>query len=129
MRIVSLLPSATEILFALGLGSLFALRAWRMTLANPAFVFLATISYNLYLWHQVVFRWVATWPFIPHARGVTRGDPAWSWIVTACGFVVAVAIATLVTYVVERPLLRIDPRDVVSRVGLGLRRVAFERTE
>lgn len=116
-------------LFALGLGSLSALPSWRKALANPVLLFLAVISYNLYLWHQVVFRWVAAWPFIPHAPGVTRGDPAWSWIVTTCGLVLAVAIACIVTYVVERPLLRMQPRDVLRRFSPGLRRVALERQE
>jgi peptidoglycan/LPS O-acetylase OafA/YrhL len=116
-------------LFALGLGSLLAVPSWRKALANRAFVFLALISYNLYLWHQVVFRWVATWPFIPHAPGVTRGDPIWSWIVTLCGCAIALAVASFVTYVVERPLLRMDPREVARHFNSGLRRVAFERQE
>ncbi|MGH7683887.1 MAG: acyltransferase family protein, partial [Vulcanimicrobiaceae bacterium] len=85
-------------LFALGVGSLFAVPSWRKMLANRALAFLALISYNLYLWHQVVFRWVATWTFVPHAHGTTRGDPVWSWIVTTCGLVLALVIASLVTY-------------------------------
>lgn len=116
-------------LFALGLGSLSALPSWRKALASPALLFLAAISYNLYLWHQVVFRWVASWPFIPHAPGVTRGDPVWSWIVTTCGLVLALTVACAATYFVERPLLRMDPRNVVRRTAFGSRRVAFERQE
>jgi len=103
-------------LAVLALGSLFAFPAWRRLLANPVLVFLAVISYNLYLWHQIVFRWVATWPFIPHAQGVTRGDPVWGWIVTACGLVLSVSIATLVTYAIERPLLRMEP-ERLARMG------------
>ncbi len=59
----------------------------------------------MYLWHQIVFRWVATWPFIPHPPDVTRGDPAWAWIVTLSGFAIALGIASFVTYAIERPLL------------------------
>ncbi|MGA3039031.1 MAG: acyltransferase [Vulcanimicrobiaceae bacterium] len=108
-------------LFAL--GSLFAPRFWHRIIANPVFVFLAVISYNMYLWHQIVFRWVATWPFIPHSAGTTRGDPTWAWITTLCGFAIALAIASLVTYAIERPLLRMDPES------LSLRRATLRRQE
>ena len=112
---------------ALALGSLFAFPAWQRLLANPAFVFLAVISYNLYLWHQIVFRWVATWPFIPHAKGVTHGDPAWAWIVTACGLVLSVAIASLVTYAIERPLLRMEPERLARMGGSWVSKTAALR--
>jgi peptidoglycan/LPS O-acetylase OafA/YrhL len=106
----------------LGLGSLFAAPLWKKLFVNPVLVFLAAISYNLYLWHQVVFRWVATWPFIPHPHGITRGDPLWAWITTLCGLSIALALATLITYAVERPLLRADP-------GMLFRRAALRRQE
>lgn len=114
---------------ALGLGSLLAFGAWQRVLANPVCVFLAIISYNLYLWHQVVFRWVATWPFIPHPAGTTRGDPFWGAIVTLCGLAVAVGIASLVTYGIERPLLRMSFDSVSERCAGAFRRVAFGRQE
>jgi peptidoglycan/LPS O-acetylase OafA/YrhL len=116
-------------IFLAAIGSLFALPAWRRLIANPVLVFLAVISYNLYLWHQVVFRWVATWPFIPHAPGVTRGDPTFAWITTICGLAIALAVATLVTYAVERPLLRMDPDVAARRFSLAFRRVAPSRSE
>jgi len=110
-------------IFIAALGSLLALPAWRRLVANPILVFLSVISYNLYLWHQVVFRWVATWPFIPHPPGVTRGNPEWAWITTVCGLIVVAAIATLVTYAVERPLLRTDSETFLFR------RAALRRQE
>jgi len=111
------------------LGSLCGPRLWRKVFANPAFVFLAVISYNLYLWHQIVFRWVATWPFIPHPAGVTRGDPAWGWITAICGLAIALGIASLITYALERPLLRMDPENLIRRFGLVFRRAALRRQE
>ena len=92
-------------------------------------VFLAVISYNMYLWHQIIFRWVATWPFIPHHPGVTRGDPGWGWIVTLTGFAIALAVATFVTYAIERPLLRMDPDDARRWFGFIFRRAALRRQE
>lgn len=114
-------------LSVLCLGSLFALPVWRVVLANRIFVFLAVISYNLYLWHQVVFRWVATWPFIPHAPGVTRGDPTWAWLVTLCGLALAVGVATLVTYAIERPLLRMEPGRLARMGGSWVSKTAALR--
>ena len=111
------------------IGSLFAPRFWHRIIANPVFVFLAVISYNMYLWHQVVFRWVATWTFIPHPPDVTRGDPTWAWITTICGFAIALAIASFVTYAIERPLLRMDPESASRRFGLLFRRAALRRQE
>ena len=111
------------------LGSLLAFPAWRKALANPIFRFLAVISYNLYLWHQIVFRWVATWPFIPHAHGATRGDPVWSWIVTVCGLSIAVATSALLTYAFERPLLRVESEALLRRLDLAFRRTALRRQE
>jgi peptidoglycan/LPS O-acetylase OafA/YrhL len=116
-------------IFTSALGSLLALPAWRRVLANPVLTFLAAISYNLYLWHQVVFRWVATWSFIPHAPDMTRGDPAWGWIVALCGLGIALGVASLVTYALERPLLRMDPDHFARRFSPRLRRVAPSRFE
>lgn len=110
------------------LGSLFAPAVWHKVIANPVFVFLAVISYNMYLWHQVVFRWVATWPFIPHPPGLTRGDPVWAWITTISGFTIALAIASFVTYAIERPLLRTNP-SVFGRLRPFFRRAALHRQE
>lgn len=116
-------------IFIAALGSLLAFPAWRRLLANPVLVFLSVISYNLYLWHQIIFRWVSTWQFIPHPPGVTRGDPTWAWITTICGLGIALGIATLVTYGVERPLLRLNPERLRSRMSLLFRRAALRRQE
>jgi len=121
-----LIRNGTYYAVAIGMvaiGSLFAPPFWHKIIGNRVLVFLAVISYNMYLWHQVVFRWVATWPFIPHPQGVTRGDPTWAWITTLCGLGIALGIASLVTYAIERPLLRMDPRS------MSLRRAALRRQE
>ncbi|GAC1310660.1 MAG: acyltransferase [Vulcanimicrobiaceae bacterium] len=90
---------------ALTLGSLFAARMWQRALANPALLFLSGISYNLYLWHQVVARAlrdarVPGWrPADPHA------DATWALALTGMSFVAAIAVAWLATALVERPFL------------------------
>ncbi|MBV8600369.1 MAG: acyltransferase [Candidatus Eremiobacteraeota bacterium] len=104
---------ALAILLA-GLGSLLAFPVWRRVLANPVLVFLSVISYNLYLWHQVVLRWIATWPLLRRGT-LTHGDPLWEWTSTLCGLVVTIGIASLVTYFFERPLLRMKPQELFRR--------------
>ena len=102
-------------IFAAGLGSLLAFPSWQRSLANPVIVFLSVISYNLYLWHQVLLRWVATWP-LPHPAGMTRGDPGWAWEVTICGLIVTLGVAALITYYFERPLLYMNPDVFLQRL-------------
>lgn len=94
--------------FALALGSLFAARWWRAVLANPALAFLSIISYNLYLWHlpivqylghQAVFPWHETLP----ATATDAQRFAYSLLAVGC----SIALATLATYALERPLLRL----------------------
>ena len=42
-------------LFTLTLATLFALPQWQRFVANPVTLYLADISYNLYIWHQLIY--------------------------------------------------------------------------
>ena len=93
----------------IGLSSLFALPLWHAALANPALVFLGAISYNLYLWHQVVARY---WRDLGWPRPLTerpQDDPHWALVYTLIVIPITIAVATLVTFGFERPLLRWRP--------------------
>lgn len=78
----------------MGLGSLLAAGAWQRMLANPVLLFFAAISYNLYIYHQMLARIVARLHLSPVAF-------------TVAAFAVSILAATAVTYFFERPLLRI----------------------
>ncbi|MGC1381258.1 MAG: acyltransferase [Candidatus Baltobacteraceae bacterium] len=96
--------------FALiALGSLVSPRWWQVLLDNPPLRFLATISYNLYLYHQMLARELLAWHIPPYA-GDPHDDAAWQERYTVVVFAVTIAQATLVTYAFERPLLRISKR-------------------
>jgi len=88
------------------LGSLFAYRWWHAVIANRFFVFLGVISYNLYLWHNVIM--VAMLQHhIPSSHGLDpHTDLTWQWSYTLWSLAVSLAISILITYAIERPLLK-----------------------
>ncbi|HTZ55002.1 MAG TPA: acyltransferase [Candidatus Acidoferrum sp.] len=96
---------------AVALGSLAAPRLWQVLLANAPLRFLAFISYNLYLYHQMVAR-IMVWRHVPAYVGHDpHGDPVWQVRYTILAFIVTIAQAAIVTYLIERPLLRLpQPR-------------------
>lgn len=86
-------------------GSLLALPAWQRVVANPALLFFAAISYNLYLYHQMLARELAR---------LHLGLVAFT-IAAVAG---SIALATIVTYGFERPLLRVPMARLSRRRAL-----------
>jgi len=101
--------------FAMGLGALFASRWLQRTLANPVLIFLAAISYNLYLWHLPILLELRKYHIPPFATADPHSDPKW---MLAFGFValpLALAVAALFTYGFEAPILRLGKRRRETR--------------
>lgn len=95
----------------IALGSLDAPRWWQIVLDNPPMRFLATISYNLYLYHQMIAREMI-WHHVPPNTGDPHYDPQWQLRYTGLAFAVTIAFAAAATYLFERPLLQLrGPRD------------------
>lgn len=91
------------------LSAAFSARAVRFLLGNRVMVFFAGISYNLYIWHQ----WLCVrlkFGRIPYWAGETlpnvAGDRAWQTQYTALSFLLAIAVAILLTYCFERPVAK-----------------------
>ena len=95
---------------AFALASAFALTGWRLVVANPVLAWLSVISYNLYLWHDGIILYCHNhgfpcalqpfpWKTLPH----------WGEIYLATSLFYSLAIAILITYLLERPLLRLRP--------------------
>ncbi|HEY2476532.1 MAG TPA: acyltransferase [Candidatus Cybelea sp.] len=103
--------------FALiALGSLVSPKWWQLLLDNPPLRFLATISYNLYLYHQMVARQLI-WHHVPPYQGDPHYDTQWQVRFTGLAIAVNIALATVVTYCFERPLLRLrGPRGTRSPI-------------
>jgi len=90
---------------AFGVASSLATPWWRRVFSNGGLRFLALISYNLYLWHTLVLIWM--WQHgVPPARTANpHDDPQWKPLYIATGWIACIAIATAITYFLERPLL------------------------
>lgn len=102
---------------AVALGSLTAPRWWQAILANPPLQFMATISYNLYLYHQMIARQMVDVHIPPYA-GNPHDSHAWEVHYTILAFIVTIAISVIFTYAFERPLLRLpQPRLVTFARG------------
>jgi peptidoglycan/LPS O-acetylase OafA/YrhL len=90
----------------IALGSLASPRSWQIVLDNAPMRFLAAISYNLYLYHQIVARELV-WHHIPPYTGNPHHNVQWQARYTELAFATAIAVATATTYLFERPLLRL----------------------
>jgi peptidoglycan/LPS O-acetylase OafA/YrhL len=102
---------------AIALGSLAAPSWWQLLLANAPLQFLATISYNLYLYHQMVARLLVQ-HHIPPYQGDQHLNYGWGARYTLVAVIATIAQAALFTYLFERPLLRLpEPRRLFARRG------------
>ena len=97
----------------IALGSLFAFQTWKNLLANRVLVFCSVISYNWYIYHQVIARelW---WHHLPPWKGradllSAQADHTWALWFSVAAFLAGILIATVVTYGFERPILRLKP--------------------
>jgi peptidoglycan/LPS O-acetylase OafA/YrhL len=89
--------------FTFALAACFAFAPLRAVVAAPPLVFLSAISYNLYLWHLEIIVWFRN-------AGLTAG-----WL-PVLALPVAIGVAALVTYRVERPLLAADVVALANRL-------------
>ena len=119
----SVVPMLDVIFVAFALGSLFGMTWWRRLIANRALVFFAAISYNLYLWHQVIAFELFRHRLIPFVGHDPHEDPVWRMTYSVVAATVAIGVATILTYGFERPLMRrrrVAPRRDVVPIGAPL---------
>jgi peptidoglycan/LPS O-acetylase OafA/YrhL len=90
---------------------------WTRAIANPVLVFLSTISYNLYLWHQFIGRRLVESRIPDYLGSDPHGDPRWQVSFTVIAAVASVAVSALLTYALERPILRASHRQRLPKVG------------
>lgn len=108
----------------LSISSALAFKFWRVILANKVLVFLSVISYNLYIWHQLIANKVNEWKLIPAATADPKNDYGWQIFFSIGAILVGVAFSALITYAFERPILKKgfkkfigDMVDLLKRIG------------
>lgn len=102
---------------AIAFGLLCSARPIQLVLANAPLKFLAFISYNLYLYHQMFARDLLKW-HLPPFSGTPQYDQQWQVQYTIVAFAATIVQAALVTYLFERPLLKLpQPRLTPKRAG------------
>jgi peptidoglycan/LPS O-acetylase OafA/YrhL len=95
---------------AAALGSLFAVRGFQLVLANRALLFLAAISYNLYLWHQPIAQELLKLPFSPFTTLEQHANTHLMLLYPFVALPLALGISALITYGFEQPILRLGKR-------------------
>lgn len=80
----------------------------RLMLGNPVTRFLSKISFQFYIWHQVIALQLRHFG-IPHAdlpNPNQAGDVLWQRKYVWLAYIIALMVSTLVTYLIEQPILR-----------------------
>ena len=77
--------------------------------SNPVTRFLSGISFNAYIWHQVIAVKIKEWkiPNYLSENPAASGEMPWQLEYTVLCFVLSVAVAILLTYLFERPMTKI----------------------
>lgn len=115
---------ALAVLFGLcAVGSTLALPFWRVIMSHRLLLFLAAISYNLYLWHLEIIVWyqstlAPTLTRYIHTQGISM------LIVPS---ILAVAFAAIATRWIERPFLKGAWRSKMANLIARMKRMRASR--
>ena len=87
----------------------FSLPAMRFLLGNKAMHFLSLVSFQFYIYHQMLAVKLKEWGFPPSefSQPWMDGDYRWQLTYTICCFVFALVLAALITFLFERPIARV----------------------
>ncbi len=97
-------------------GLCFSLPAARFLFGNRAMRFLASVSYQYYLWHQMVTLHLKDWG-IPPAKSTqpwADGELSWQWPYVLLCFGLSLLIAAVLTYGYELPVQRRLLRSITA---------------
>lgn len=101
--------SLSAVLACFMVSSAFSLACMRFLLGNSLMRFLSAISFQFYMYHQVLAVKIKEWKILPSTSDTpwSAPDPHWQLWYTVLCFVGAIVLAALITYLFERPLARL----------------------
>jgi peptidoglycan/LPS O-acetylase OafA/YrhL len=97
------LLAAAMAAFMLGLS--FSFRALRFLFSNRVMRFLSAISFNYYMWHQMLAVWLKSWhiPAYASPNPNRAAEQPWQTQYTILCFILALLLASALTYGLEKP--------------------------
>lgn len=98
----------SAVLACLMVCAAFSLPAARLALGGRVMRFLASVSFQFYLYHQTLSVWLKEWKAVPSAVDAPwmTGNYPWQLKYTLLCFLSSLALAALITYLFERPIAR-----------------------
>ena len=111
------------IYLVLGVSSAMSLQIWKTVLANKVLLFMSVISYNLYIWHQLLGAKLNEWKIPMPSTADPHADHQWQILYTLLAIAVSISFSALITYAFERPILKNGFKKYVKNIftllGLG----------
>ncbi len=106
--------SLSAVLACLMVCAAFSVTAVRFLLGNGLMRFLAAVSFQFYMYHQVLAVRLREWRVLPtpYETPWSQPDPHWQLWYTVLCFVLALLLAALITYLFERPVARLLRRKL-----------------
>jgi len=109
------------------LSGVFSLKLWVSVIANRFFVFLGLISYNLYIWHQLIAFYLYNHRIVLPSVPVPRDDLSWQLVFTLIVSVGSLLFASLLTFCFERPLMKYGIKNsvclILQKLGLHTKKI------
>ena len=91
------------------ISTIMSYKKYRLIFENKIMKFIALISFNLYIYHQVIAVKLKEFR-IPYWEGNTPpnmlGDTKWQWEYLILCIVISIIVAIIMTYLVERPIAK-----------------------
>ncbi len=90
----------------------------RRLLSNRVMSFFSAISFNAYMWHQYLSLRLKDWripPYLSETMPQMAGEQPWMTQYTWLCFLGSIALATLLTYAVEKPVYRLGERLLLKK--------------
>lgn len=98
-------------------GGSLTFKPLRVLLSNPLVRFFSGISFNFYIWHQYLAVKLKSWHIPSYVSDAPHrvAEQPWQIQYTLLCFALALAVAILITYLVEKPCARWGRKHLIHR--------------